>query len=99
VANALPEAEKKRAEDEVKNCKTRNEKRKALTVRVLNSQGVDASKFTDDQIGVAFKTLAAMQKRTGASGGVLPISGKATGRTFNEQTPARHPNFAQRDAK
>jgi hypothetical protein len=99
VVNALPEADKAKALDEVKNCKTKNERRKTLTVKVLNSQGLDASGYTDDQIGVAFKTLAAMQKRSVA--GVLPNPGKSkeTSRTLNEQGQARHPNFINRDAK
>jgi hypothetical protein len=44
------------------NCKTRNEKRRAIVTHVMNSRGVDASKFSDAEVAASFKVLATTAK-------------------------------------
>ena len=68
VVEGEPEGDDKAAlVSELENCKTMNSRRKAVVTRVLNSRGVDASKFSDGEIKTAFGILAHAAKNKPAA--------------------------------
>ena len=70
VMNAeVPEEEKAGIKEKLGNCKSVIERRKTLTVAVMNTKGVDLSAASDDAVSASFRTLVTFAKGKTASKG------------------------------
>ena len=68
VVEGEPEGDDKaRLVEELGNCKTMNSRRKAVVTRVMNSRGLDASKYSDGEIKTAFSLLVHAAKNKPAA--------------------------------
>lgn len=95
VMNAeVPEEDKQKAlKEKLANCKSILDRRKTITVEVMNSKGVDLSKASDDAISASFKTLVSFaNSKTADASGKPPAKAK----TENTKTSV-HPIY-QRQA-